>query len=268
MRPRGRSPLLERTVRSAVPVREVLEVLCDHRYHQEGRRRPRLRLHRRRGCEGILLPSRRPRLVARLRPPRRRRARRRSRSRTSPKGPRATRCAPPSTRTARPPGRAAPPLADAGLARRAEPLRPAPLRTRRCRRPERSHVIVRTAFVSTYPPRRCGIATFTQRPRRAAGDREVVVLHRPSADVPYPLEVHHRIRQDEPGDYVRIARALGRCVDVVSIQHEYGIWGGEDGAARPRLRRALWRPGGRDAPHRPAHPTPGQRAVLLRARRA
>jgi len=43
------------------------------------------------------------------------------------------------------------------------------------------------------------------------------------------MEVHHRIRRDEPADYLHTARTLAHCVDVVSIQHEYGIWGGEDG---------------------------------------
>ncbi len=89
--------------------------------------------------------------------------------------------------------------------------------------------MVRSAFVSTYPPRRCGIATFTQDLSSAVRDREVVALTLPEHGTPYPMEVHHRIRRDEPTDYARIARALTRCVDVVSIQHEYGIWGGDDG---------------------------------------
>ncbi len=37
------------------------------------------------------------------------------------------------------------------------------------------------------------------------------------------------IRKDEPADYLRTARALSASVDVVSVQHEYGIWGGTDG---------------------------------------
>lgn len=45
----------------------------------------------------------------------------------------------------------------------------------------------------------------------------------------YPSNVHHRIRKQEPTDYRATAQALARCVDVVSIQHEYGIWGGQDG---------------------------------------
>ncbi len=91
--------------------------------------------------------------------------------------------------------------------------------------------MLRTAFASTYPPRRCGIATFTSDLSAAAGHREIVAIHRPGVDpVPYPAEVHHRIRRDEQVDYVRAARALARCVDLVSIQHEYDIWGGESGS--------------------------------------
>jgi glycosyltransferase involved in cell wall biosynthesis len=94
---------------------------------------------------------------------------------------------------------------------------------------ERGHVIVRTAFVSTYPPRQCGIATFTHDLAAATGSREIVALHNPGLAAPYPIEVHHRIRRGERADYAHAARALDDCVDVVSIQHDYGIWGGEDG---------------------------------------
>ena len=45
-----------------------------------------------------------------------------------------------------------------------------------------------------------------------------------------------------PTDYLRTAQELDRCVDVVSIQHEYGIWGGEDGESVIDFVRALGRP--------------------------
>lgn len=51
----------------------------------------------------------------------------------------------------------------------------------------------------------------------------------PQRSGPYPIEVHHLLRRDERDDYRSTARALSRCVDLVSIQHEYGIWGGTDG---------------------------------------
>ena len=94
---------------------------------------------------------------------------------------------------------------------------------------ERTHVITRTAFVSSYPPRRCGIATFTRDLAAATGDREIAVLLPPGRGTPFPLEVHHRIRRDERADYAATGRALGACVEVVSIQFDYDIWGGDDG---------------------------------------
>ncbi len=80
--------------------------------------------------------------------------------------------------------------------------------------------------------------------------------------MPYPLEVHHRIRRDERQDYIHTARALGRCVDVVSIQHEYGIWGGEDGAYVLDFVRALDLPAVATLHTVLRRPTTGQRAVL------
>ena len=127
---------------------------------------------------------------------------------------------------------------------------------------ERSLDIVRTAFVSTYPPRRCGIATFTLDLATATGDREIVALHAQEQAAPYPIEVHHRIRRDEPGDYMHAARALERCADVVSIQHEYGIWGGIDGAHVIDFARALRLPAVATLHTVLQHPTPGQRAIL------
>ena len=78
----------------------------------------------------------------------------------------------------------------------------------------------------------------------------------------YPIEVHHRIRTDELDDYLRTAEALSRCVDVVSIQHEYGIWGGEDGDYVLDFVRALRVPSVTTLHTVLPHPTPGQRAVL------
>lgn len=90
---------------------------------------------------------------------------------------------------------------------------------------------LRTAFVSTYPPRRCGIATFTRDLANAVGDSEIAVLHPAGEPELYPLEVRQRIRRDVRTDYSKAAGALAASgVDVVSIQHEFGIYGGTDGA--------------------------------------
>jgi glycosyltransferase involved in cell wall biosynthesis len=88
----------------------------------------------------------------------------------------------------------------------------------------------RIAFVSTYPPRRCGIATFTADLGRAVGNHEIVALRRPDEVAHQGHLVHHAIRTDVRADYARVARALNACdIDAVSLQHEYGIWGPDDG---------------------------------------
>ncbi len=87
------------------------------------------------------------------------------------------------------------------------------------------------AFVATYPPRRCGIATFTRDLARAVGGGRIVAIRETSEPGIAPLEVVLKIKRDDRADYVRAAREVnGSDLDVVSLQHEYGIFGGPDGA--------------------------------------
>jgi glycosyltransferase involved in cell wall biosynthesis len=127
---------------------------------------------------------------------------------------------------------------------------------------ERNAAIVRTAFVATYPPRHCGVATFTHHLAASTGSREIVALHPAGQATPYPIEVHHRIRRDEQGDYAPAARAVSGCVDVVAIQHERGIWGGDDGAHVLDFVRALRVPAVTTLHGILADPSATQRAIL------
>jgi glycosyltransferase involved in cell wall biosynthesis len=94
---------------------------------------------------------------------------------------------------------------------------------------------LRTAIVSTYPPRACGIGTFAADVRAGLMGVDgvesadlVAVLNEPSA--PQRRGLLATIGQAVRGDYVRTARMMGRLdVDVVLLQHEYGIFGGGDG---------------------------------------
>ena len=123
---------------------------------------------------------------------------------------------------------------------------------------------VRTAFVSTYPPRRCGIATFTRDLASASGDYEIAVLQAPGDPNLYPFEVRHRIRRDVLADYLKVARDLNRSsVDAVSIQHEYGIWGGDDGEFVLDFVRALTKPVVATLHTVPQNPSARQRAILV-----
>jgi polysaccharide biosynthesis protein PslF len=101
------------------------------------------------------------------------------------------------------------------------------------------------AWISTYPPTTCGLATYTasllgaiERHRSVAARCTVVSLvDEPSASTAGGTEVHEHQRGD--------ASALARTVavldqhDVVSMQHEFGIYAGEDGAEAVELIEAV-----------------------------
>jgi glycosyltransferase involved in cell wall biosynthesis len=107
---------------------------------------------------------------------------------------------------------------------------------------------VRTAIVSTFPPRACGIGTFAADLRATLTGTDsvrvadlVAVVHEPSS--PQRRGVLATIAQAVRGDYVRTARMLGRLdVDVVLLQHEYGIFGGRDGEYVLSFARELAQP--------------------------
>src|SRR5436190_8107355 len=92
--------------------------------------------------------------------------------------------------------------------------------------------VMRIAFVSSSVPRRCGIATFTADIMAAvkAADPAVrcsiVAIDEPNSARAYGPEVKGRIRQREPACY-RAAAALINAsnVDVVNLQHEFGLYG-------------------------------------------
>ncbi len=107
---------------------------------------------------------------------------------------------------------------------------------------------LRLAIVATYPPRPCGIGTFSQDLRSAlvavdpALGVDVVSIVRDHHVVSEP-EVVEVIRQDVLADYVAVPAALdGRGTDVVLIEHEYGIFGGEAGSHVLALVRGLTQP--------------------------
>lgn len=123
--------------------------------------------------------------------------------------------------------------------------------------------MARIALVSTYPPRRCGIATFTADLGRAIGDREVVALSGPRDSIPTDHPIHHVIRTDVRADYARAARALDDCgVSAVSVQHEYGIWGANDGEGVLDFLASLSVPAVATLHTVLRHPTVGQRRVM------
>lgn len=95
----------------------------------------------------------------------------------------------------------------------------------------------RIAFVSTFPPRQCGIATFTldlvENVSKAAEEGMVptVVAMSDSEQPSYGEPVQYEIRTDVADDYVSAADYLNAAdIDIVSLQHEFGLFGGETGS--------------------------------------
>jgi glycosyltransferase involved in cell wall biosynthesis len=107
---------------------------------------------------------------------------------------------------------------------------------------------MRVAVVTTYPPRPCGIGMFSHDLREAVLEAnpstavDIVSIVRDPGQVT-ETEVVASIRQDVRSDYAAVAGALTfRGTDVVLVEHEYGIFGGEAGAFIQSLAEELEQP--------------------------
>ena len=90
-------------------------------------------------------------------------------------------------------------------------------------------MLPRIAMVSTFPPTQCGIATFAESLTRALAHAgatvEMVDLPAGPETPPHEATLHrHRGYQDLP-----VTANLLNSFDVVILQHEFGIWDGQDG---------------------------------------
>ncbi len=122
--------------------------------------------------------------------------------------------------------------------------------------------------MGTYPPRRCGIATFTRDLREGLGSGSVIALDRPEDGLVYPPEVVMRLSADVCSEYRRAAELLNGHADVVTLQHEYGIFGGPDGAMLLELLASIQVPVVTTLHTVRANPDPRQREVLRAVVRA
>jgi len=105
------------------------------------------------------------------------------------------------------------------------------------------------AFLGDYLPRKCGIATFT------SDIYTNISLHYPNSDCSvvsvndieggydYPKEVKFEIEEQKLASYQRAADFLNfNNTEVVSLQHEFGIYGGQSGSHILALLRDLHLP--------------------------
>ena len=94
----------------------------------------------------------------------------------------------------------------------------------------------RALFLSSYPPRECGLATFTEDIQGAydvstGHSSDIIAVTDGTSSYAYPERVRCEIRRDDRASYLRAARfATQHDSDVVNVQHEYGLFGGDHGA--------------------------------------
>ncbi len=101
------------------------------------------------------------------------------------------------------------------------------------------------ALIGTYPPTRCGIATFTADVESALTRNGTTVTVVPVVGDEGVDADTLTIRRDDRSSYLAAARALNRLdVDATLIQHEFGIFGGEAGAFVLSLAASLEMPFG------------------------
>ncbi len=99
---------------------------------------------------------------------------------------------------------------------------------------------MKLAYIGTYPPRKCGIGTFTQNlaksislsHNRALDIKEdfVVALNDYDKNYKYPEEVKFIIDQEQQTDYLEAADFINLSgADLCILEHEFGIFGGQNG---------------------------------------
>ena len=107
----------------------------------------------------------------------------------------------------------------------------------------------RIAFIGNYLPRQCGIATFTTDLCEAIATEYggisciAVPVNDTPAGYPYPGRVRFELTEKDIDSYLRAADFLNiNNVDLVCLQHEYGIFGGRAGSHILALLRELRMP--------------------------
>lgn len=94
-------------------------------------------------------------------------------------------------------------------------------------------------FLSNFPPKECGIATFTQDLITSLNKKfnpkvksRVIALNEESSLYNYDSRVIMQMNKDYLEDYIDIAKKINRSekIKLVCIQHEFGIFGGEYGS--------------------------------------
>lgn len=98
---------------------------------------------------------------------------------------------------------------------------------------------MKNVYIGTYPPRECGIGAFTRDLYNAItdvnngkeqNDSFIVAMNDFEQNYTYPEEVQLTIRQESQEDYLSAVKYINLSgADCCILEHEYGIYGGQNG---------------------------------------
>ncbi len=108
---------------------------------------------------------------------------------------------------------------------------------------------INCVYISSYVPRKCGIATYTSDLTRAIDlinphcESKIIALIRPEDKNNYPPEVKFKINQYEIDSYIKAAYYINKSkADIAVLEHEFGLYGGEFGEYIIRLIELIKKP--------------------------
>ncbi len=108
---------------------------------------------------------------------------------------------------------------------------------------------VDSIFISSFIPRKCGIATYTRDLTSALDliiphcESRIVAMNKPEDGIDYPPKVIFEINQHDANSYKKAARHINKSrADVVVLEHEFGLYGGMFGEYINELVKLIKKP--------------------------
>lgn len=111
---------------------------------------------------------------------------------------------------------------------------------------------IKVLYVSTYPPRECGIATYTRSLTKAINQlnpeslADIIATDNEKTSgrhIDYPWEVKYKIHQEDLRSWINAADYVNQSgAEVVNLQHEFGICGGVEGEYSVAFMDAVTKP--------------------------
>lgn len=106
---------------------------------------------------------------------------------------------------------------------------------------------MKIAFIASFVPRKCGVATYTRDLSLEIHKKHIPIsifaMENPMIPTVYASPVMETIQQEKIADYQKVAKQLNSSsIDIVHLQHEFGLFGGADGEYILELARALEKP--------------------------